>query len=488
MTAENTHVTLLTDFYQLSMAYAYWKSGLAQREACFHLFYRRAPFKGGFTVACGLEPVIKFIKEFRYDEQDLAYLASIKNRAGDPYFDSDFLQMLGSLRLSVHIDAVSEGRVMFPHEPLMRVEGPLLQCQLLESALLNLTNFPTLIATKAARICEAAQNDPVMEFGLRRAQGIDGALTASRAAFVGGCSSTSNVLAGQMFGIPVQGTHAHSWVMAFEDEEEAFKTYAEILPESSIFLVDTYDTIEGVKKAIRVGKQMQSRGKKMVGIRLDSGDLAQLSIQSRELLDKAGFHDAVIVASNELDEFVISELKHQGAKISVWGVGTNLVTGKEHSSLDGVYKLSALKNQEGKWQYTLKLSEQPAKVSNPGRLQVKRFMHHGRYVADILYDIELGLSKPANNVDPFDPTKHVSIDERYESFDLLEPIFREGRCVYTSPPLDEIRKAAKTELDKLPVGVKRFLNPHVYPVGMEKSLYDQKIKLIKKIRKHGRIS
>ncbi|MBS0656080.1 MAG: nicotinate phosphoribosyltransferase, partial [Verrucomicrobia bacterium] len=363
------------------------KSGRAERTASFHLFFRRPPFRGGFTVACGLEAVIDFIANFSFSESDIAYLASIKNPSGAPYFEASFLDMLKALKLTVSIDAVPEGTAVFPHEPLLRVEGPLLQCQLLESTLLNLINFPTLIATKAARICLAAQGDPVFEFGLRRAQGVDGALTASRAAYVGGCCATSNVLAGKTFGIPTQGTLAHSLVMAFDNEEEAFMAYATALPEACVFLVDTYDTISGVKNAIKVGRWLESQGKKMMGIRLDSGDLAQLSIESRKLLDAAGFTDVKIVASNELDEVIISELKHQGAKISVWGVGTNLVTGKEQPALDGVYKLSALKDVAGQWKHVLKLSEQLAKVSNPGRLQVKRFSYEGKYVADVLYDV-----------------------------------------------------------------------------------------------------
>jgi len=483
---KDVSLALLTDFYQLSMAYAYWKAGIDQRRAVFHLFFRRPPFKGGFTIACGLESVIHFINNFAYSAADLDYLAALKNPLGAPRFDSSFLEMLGTLKLQVSIDAVSEGRVVFPYEPLLRVEGPLLQCQLLESPLLNLINFPTLIATKAARVCLAAQGDRVMEYGLRRAQGVDGALTASRAAFIGGCDLTSNVLAGKEFGLPVQGTQAHSWIMAFDDEEEAFKAYAKIYPDTSLFLVDTYDTIEGVKKACLVGQMLQKRGHRMVGIRLDSGDLAQLSIESRKLLDEAGLEEAEIMASNELDEIVISELKRQGAKISLWGVGTNLVTGKDQPALDGVYKLSAIQDHKGRWKYTLKLSEQLAKVSNPGRLQVKRFSYKGHYVGDLIYDLEIGLPDPKNNVDPFDPTLQCVIEDKYSSEDLLFPIFTEGKCVYTSPTLKEIQKKTKEELACLPVGVKRFLNPHTYPVGMEKGLYDLKVRLIKKIRKTTR--
>lgn len=467
------------------MAYAYWKEGLDERQAAFHLFFRRPPFKGGFTVACGLESVVHFINNFGFDASDLDYLASIKSPEGKPLFEKAFLNMLSGLKLTVSVDAVIEGTLVFPQEPLLRVEGPLLQCQLLESPLLNLMNFPTLIATKAARVCLAAAGDPVMEFGLRRAQGIDGALTASRAAFVGGCSSTSNVLAAKKYGIPVQGTHAHSWVMAFDNEEEAFKAYAKIYPDSSILLVDTYNTLEGVKKAINVALSLKKKGTKLIGIRLDSGDLAQLSIASRKLLDAAGLEDVKIVASNELDEIVISELKHQGAKISIWGVGTSLVTAKEQSALDGVYKLSALKDEKGIWKHKLKLSEQITKVTNPGRQQIRRFSKNDSFVGDVLYDLELGLETPGNNVDPFDPTKKTFFEKDVIGQDLLVPIFKEGKVVYELPSLESIKKVVQNQLKSLPIGMKRFLNPHVYPVGMEKELYDLKVRLIKKIRKSG---
>jgi nicotinate phosphoribosyltransferase len=479
----NAHLALLTDFYQLSMAYGYWKKGLAKREAAFHLFYRRPPFKGGFSIASGLEAVVHFIENFHISKSDADYLQSLTDASGKPYFSDEFLSFFRNLKLSVSIDAVPEGTAIFPYEPLLRIQGPLLECQLLESPLLNLMNFPTLIATKAARICLAAEGDQVMEFGLRRAQGIDGALTASRASFVGGCSSTSNVLAGKLYGIPVQGTQAHSWVMAFEEEGEAFQAYAELFPDSSVLLVDTYDTVEGVKKAIRVGNWLKQQGKTLRGVRLDSGDLAELSKITRKLLDEAGFYETKIIASNELDETVIAELKHQGAKISVWGVGTNLVTGKEQPALDGVYKLSALKDESGKWRYTLKLSEQMTKISNPGLLQVRRYIHDGNYMADVMYDIEEGITEECVAVDPFDTTKEIRCDAELAYQDLLLPIFREGKLVYALPQLLDIQARTKEELQHLPVGVKRFLNPHIYPVAMEKKLYDIKMQLIKKIRK-----
>jgi len=480
---EFANLALLTDFYQLSMAYAYFKKGLHNRRSVFHLFFRKPTFKGGFTVAAGLEAVCHFIEQFHFSKDDINYLRTILNPVGSPYFDEPFLEMLGSLKLSVSIDAVPEGSVVFPYEPLLRIEGPLMQCQLLESTLLNLINFPTLIATKAARMALAAQNDSVLEFGLRRAQGIDGALTASRAAYIGGTNSTSNVLAGKLFGIPVSGTQAHSWIMAFADEEKAFQAYADVLPDSALLLVDTYDTLEGVKKAIHIGNELRKMGKSLLGIRLDSGDLAYLSIESRKMLDEAGFPDALIVASNELDEVLISELKRQGAKITVWGVGTNLVTGKEQPALDGVYKLSMIEDDTGTLQYTLKLSEQLAKVSNPGIQQVRRFYKAGNAFADVIYDTHQQVLHPMQATDPFDPTRLITLDETLTYKDLLVPIFREGMRVYELPALHDIRQHTKEELQKFTSGMKRFINPHTYPVNMEKRFYDLRVALIQKVRK-----
>jgi nicotinate phosphoribosyltransferase len=475
-------LALLTDLYQLTMAYGYWKQGLDQRESVFHLFFRRSPFNGGFTIAAGLEAVVAFLESFHFSESDLAYLATLKDGSGAPRFEPAFFQYLSELTFTCDVDAVPEGTVVFPFEPLLRIQGPLLQCQMLESSLLNLVNFPTLIATKAARICIAAKGDPVLEFGLRRAQGIDGAMTASRSAYIGGCSATSNVLAGKIYGIPVEGTHSHSWVMAFDDELQAFREFAACQPNNSVFLVDTYDTIEGVKKAIEVGLWLRSQGKKLVGIRLDSGDLTYLSIQSRQLLDAAGFADAKIVASNELDEVLISELKRQGAQINVWGVGTNLVTSAGQSALDGVYKLSALREAGGPWKYKLKLSEQMNKMSTPGILQVRRFHANGENVADVIYDLQSDLSKGCRIVDPLDPTRQKLLPANIASYDLQKPIFRQGKRVYKLPTLAEIRDNTQEELRNFHVGIKRFLNPHQYVVGMEQSLYNLKVDLIHKIR------
>lgn len=478
-------LTLLTDLYQLTMSAGYWKRGLAENEAVFHLFFRKPPFQGGFTIAAGLELVVNFLQNFKFDSSDLSYLETLLNSDGQPFFERGFLDYLANMKFTCSVDAVPEGTVVFPYEPLIRIQGPLIQCQILESPLLNLVNFPSLIATKAARMCIASKGDPILEFGLRRAQGVDGALTASRSAYIGGCSATSNVLAGKLFGIPVQGTHSHSWVMVFDDEQESFQAYAESMPANCVFLVDTYDTIEGVKKAIEVGKWLKSKGKKLLGIRLDSGDLASLSIKSREMLDSAGFPDTKIVASNELDEVLISELKRQGAQITIWGVGTNLVTARDQPALDGVYKISAIRDPGGVWKYKLKLSEQMIKVSNPGILQVRRYASKKGNVADVIYDIGKGINgegDEVNIIDPLDFTKNWQLKKDLRSYDLLEPIFKNGRLVYDLPALSVIRDKTQSELQQFDVGIKRFFNPHKYVVGLEKHLYDLKVELIKDIR------
>jgi nicotinate phosphoribosyltransferase len=483
----NKSLALLTDFYQLSMAYAYWKSGMDQKESVFHLTFRKPPFKGGFTVACGLEQAVSFLQNFRYDESDIAYLQGLENHSGKPFFEKAFLTYLKKLKFDCCVDAVPEGTVVFPHEPLVRVQGPLIQCQLFESPLLNLFNFPTLIATKAARVSIAAGSDSVFEFGLRRAQGIDGAMTASRAAYVGGCEGTSNVLAGKEYGIPSRGTHSHSFVMAFDNEEEAFSTYAKAFPDGCVLLVDTYNSFEGVRHAIEIGRKLEKRGHKLGGIRLDSGDLAFLSIQARKMLDEAGFKGSKIVASNELDETIITELKRQGAKIDVWGVGTNLVTAKDQPALDGVYKLSAIRNPGDKWTYKLKLSEQMLKISNPGILQVRRFSVGKEYVADAIFSEDRPIKGSCKQIDLADPSKELAFGKSIAFDDLLVPIFRKGKLVYSLPSLEEIRKRREEQLKRFPNGLKRFLNPQLYPVGMEKSLYETKMRLIREIREKSGI-
>ncbi len=482
-TSHTGSLALLTDLYQLTMAYGYWKSGTAEKEAVFNLYFRKHPFGGGFTVAAGLEHVVHFLENFSFSEEDTAYLAGLEGNDGKPLFEEGFLHYLRSLNFTCEVEAIPEGTVVFPQEPLLRVRGPILQCQLIETPLLNMINFQSLIATKAARLKLVTKEEPVLEFGLRRAQGVDGGLTASRAAYIGGCEATSNVLAGRLFGIPVRGTHAHSWVMSFDSEEEAFETYAEVLPNNTVFLVDTFNTLEGVKKAIAVGHKLREKGYKLGGIRLDSGDLAYFSIEARKLLDNAGFHDANILASNDLDEHIIASLKTQGAKVNVWGVGTKLVTAFDQPALGGVYKLAAIRNDNGQWDYKIKLSEQTIKISTPGIQQVRRYSDGRGFVADMIFDTE-NLADGANPVivDPVDYTKRKKLGGRLQYEDLLVPIFRNGRLVYKLPVIHHIRERVKTQLVGFHEGIKRFVNPHVYPVGLEKGLYNFKTDLILKLR------
>ena len=471
-------LSLLTDLYQLTMAYGYWKNGIAEREAVFHLFFRKNPFDGGYSVAAGLDEAIDYLRSFRFGEDDIAYLASLTGNDGAPLFEQSFLNWLQQMELECHVDAVPEGTVVFPHAPILRVRGPLAQAQLIETPLLNILNFQTLIATKAARVCHATRGEPVLEFGLRRAQGIDGAISASRAAYIGGCAATSNVLAGKLYGIPVKGTHAHSWVMVFDDELEAFSAYAKAMPNNCVFLVDTYDTLEGVRHAVQIGKQLRGEGHEMAGIRLDSGDLAWLSIEARKILDEGGFPNATIVASNDLDERLIQSLKVQGATIGVWGVGTKLITAYDQAALGGVYKLAAIRNAEGVWDHKIKLSEQAIKISTPGILNVRRFEQDEGFIGDMIFD-ELGrMSLPSVIVDPSDATRRKQFPKDTRSEDLLIPIFDAGEPVYDRPSLESIRQRVREQLDKLHGGIKRFQNPHAYPVGLEVRLFERKQQLV----------
>lgn len=473
-----TPLGLLTDLYQLTMAYGYWKLGRADEEAVFHLFFRRPPFGGGYAIAAGLAHVVDLLREFRFEASDLDYLATLTGNDGKRLFDPDFLAYLGQLGFACDVDAVPEGTVVFPNEPLIRVRGPILHAQVVETTLLNLINFQTLIATKAARICTAAGDDPVLEFGLRRAQGVDGSLAASRAAYLGGCAATSNVLAGKLYGIPVKGTHAHSWVMSFDDELDAFEGYAQAMPNNCVFLVDTYDTLAGVRHAIELGRRLRERGHRMVGIRLDSGDLAFLSIEARRLLDEAGFEHATIVASNDLDENVIQDLKLQGATIATWGVGTKLVTSYDQPALGGVYKLGAIRRGDDGWVHRIKLSEQGIKTSIPGMLQVRRFETAHGLVADMIYDELTGVDDTRLVVDPKDPTRRKKVTPQATARDLLIPVARRGRIVFDDQPLGVLRDRAKRELAKLHPGTRRFMNPHEYPVGLEPALHARRSRMI----------
>ncbi|WP_242393870.1 nicotinate phosphoribosyltransferase [Anaeromyxobacter oryzisoli] len=477
-------LALLTDFYELTMAYAAWKSGVASREAAFTLTFRNNPFHGGFTVAAGLEHVADFVEHLRFDEEDLAFLAARRGVDGALLFEPAFLEALRRLEVDVDVDAVPEGTVVFPQEPLVRVSGPVIPCMLLETALLAVVNFQTLVATKAARVCLAAQGEPVLEFGLRRAQGIDGGLSASRAAYIGGCASTSNTLAARLYGIPPSGTHAHSWVMLHDSEEEAFAAYARAMPANGVFLVDTYDSLEGVRHAIQAGRWLRENGHELLGIRLDSGDLAWLSIEARRLLDEAGFPKAVIFASNELDETIIQSLKDQGARIAAWGVGTRLVTGQGDGALGGVYKLGAARaSRDAPWQYKVKVSEQASKTTIPGLLQVRRYAGQRGFLADVIYDEALGVPAPTVMVDPLDPTRRRELDPGTPGEDLLVPVFRRGRRVYDPPPLQSIRARTQAQLAGFHPGVKRFVNPHQFPVGVERALYEVRTRLVLEARR-----
>ncbi len=473
---------LLTDLYQLTMGQAYRAAGIDGVEACFHLYFRTNPFGGGYTLCAGLEQVIEYLSTASFSDDDVAFLAEQAGNDGRPLFTREYLDWLRRLEFALDVDGIPEGTAVFPREPLLRVTGPLAQAQLVETALLNIVNFQSLVATKAARVCYAAEGDAVIEFGLRRAQGPDGGVSASRAAFVGGCTGTSNTLAGKRFGIPVTGTHAHSWVMVFDTEIEAFETYARVMPNNCTLLVDTYDTLEGVRNAVKVGLELQDRGYRMIGIRIDSGDLAWLSKQARVLLDEAGLCDAKIVASNELDEATIVSLKDQDARIDVWGVGTKLVTGYDQPALGGVYKLSAIRRPGEDWIPRVKLSEQTAKMTVPGLLGVRRYRAGARLDGDMIYDTRHPPRVHAVIVDPEDATrrKQFGPDDRFE--ELLVPVMRGENVVYDLPTLPAIRERSLAQLASLDPSVKRFLNPHGYPVGLEQGLHAERTRLVVEAR------
>lgn len=470
-------LALLTDLYQLTMAAGYWKAGTSDREAVFHLTYRRAPFAGGYAIAAGIAPALAYLQRLRFEPDDLAYLASLVDATGGPLFEAGYLEALGRFRFACTVDAVPEGSLVFPHEPIVRVTGPMLHAQLVETALLTIVNFQTLIATKAARVCQAARGAPVLEFGLRRAQGVDGGVSASRAAYIGGTAATSNVLAGKLLGIPVRGTHAHSWVMFHQDELASFRTYADALPGNCTFLVDTYDTLDGVANAITVGHELRSRGHDLLGIRLDSGDLAHLSIEARRMLDAAGFTATKIVASNDLDEHLIGSLQEQGARIDTYGVGTRLVTAFDQPALGGVYKLGATRDADGTWREVIKLSEQPIKISNPGVLQVRRLRRGGELVGDVIYDQVAGFAGPTMH-DIEDPTRGAYSPNHDSADDLLVTYLERGESVRAPDSLDVARARAAAELASLSARTRRFLNPQPYPVGLDRNVFARKQQLI----------
>lgn len=477
-------LALLTDLYQLTMAYGYWREGLAHREAVFHHFFRKAPFGGKLAIAAGLETALDWLEGLRFREDDLDYLASLVTRSGRSLFEQGFLDYLRDFSFECSVDAVPEGTVVFAQEPIVRVRGPLLHGQLIETGLLNIVNFQTLVATKAARVCQAAGDRPVLEFGLRRAQGIDGGTSASRAAYIGGCAATSNVLAGKLHGIPVRGTHAHSWVLAFGSEREAFSAFARAMPHNCVLLVDTYDTMEGVRRAIEVGLWLKERGHELAGIRLDSGDLAALSVSARELLDRAGLHSTAVVASNDLDEQAISRLRQAGGQIAMWGVGTSIVTGKGAAALTGVYKLALLRDPSREWLPKAKRSEEPSKASIPGMLQTRRFFRNQRPVADVIFD---QLHVPEGRWTGF-PTAGGNCEESIRSDeeeheDLLRPVLRGGRPVRDPEALEVLQRRCRAQLSSFPGTLAGGSDESEPPVLLEAGLSRRRSELLARMRR-----
>ena len=469
------NLTMMTDLYELTMMNGYLRYGKDKNRACFDLFYRRRGDVTAYAVAAGLEQVIEYVQNLRFTQEDIEYLRSLA------IFDDAFLAYLSDFRFTGEILAVPEGTIVFPDEPILRVIAPIMEAQLLETALLNIINHQTLIATKAARVVQSARGDKVLEFGLRRAQGPDAGIYGARASIIGGCQATSNVLTGQLFGVPVGGTHAHSWVMSFEDELTAFRAYADVFPDNCLLLVDTYDTLgSGVPNAITVFKELRARGKEPVGIRLDSGDLAFLSRQARVMLDDAGFPNAKIFASGDLDEEVIWDLKAQGAAIDVWGVGTRMITSMDNPALGGVYKLSA-EEVDGKFVPRIKISENPAKITNPGVKQLYRFYDRrsGKALADLLAldEEDFSSGEPLEIFDPENTWKRMTLCD-YRMRQLLVPVFENGELVYDSPALSEIAAYAKQEMETFWDEYKRLNRPHRYKVDLSQKLYDLKLQLL----------
>ena len=484
MQGENGH-ELLTDLYQLTMAQGYWETGQGATQACFHAYFRDYPFRGGYAIACGMDQLAELIEGFAFSAEDVEYLASLDAPGGGRLFKPAFLEYLRTFSLRVDVDAVAEGAVVFPHEPIVRVMGPIMDCQLIETALLNCVNFETLIATKAARVCLAAHGLPVAEFGLRRAQGAGGGMWASRAAVVGGCASTSNVLAGKTYGLPVSGTHAHSWVMSFPSELEAFRAYAREFPRNCVLLVDTYDVEQGIRNAITVGLEMRARGERLAGIRIDSGDLAWLAKMARRMLDEAGLDDCGIVLSNDLDEYTIQSILDEGAPVTSWGVGTKLACAFDQPTLGGVYKLSATRAPgQTEWTDRLKISESAAKLTVPGVLDVRRYYHDDGHIAgDMVFDVNAGVGEREVIVDPLDSLRQKNLSgKRFET--LLSPLARNGEVVLDQAHRSaiEAQRRCREGLASLDESQKRMLNPHTYPVGLEYGLCERRRALVGKLR------
>ena len=473
------NLTLLTDLYELTMMQGYYEKG-QNENVIFDVFFRQNPCNNGYSVCAGLDQVIDYIKNLHFTYDDVDYLRGLG------IFKEDFLHYLSGFHFSGDIYAIPEGTVVFPKEPLLKVVAPIMEAQLVETAILNIINHQSLIATKTSRIVFAANGDGIMEFGLRRAQGPDAGLYGARAAMIGGCVGTSNVLAGQMFDVPVMGTHAHSWIMSFPDEYTAFKTYAEMYPDNCTLLVDTYDTLKsGVPNAIRVFQEFKDAGKPLIkyGIRLDSGDLAYLSKEARKMLDEAGFPEATICASNDLDEFLLHDLKMQGAAIDSWGVGTNLITSKDCPSFGGVYKLAAIQNEEGEFVPKIKISENTEKITNPGNKTIYRIYEkaNGKITADLICfaDEVIDPKQDLLLFDPMDTWKKTKLaGGTYTVREILLPIFKNGECLYKSPTLKEIAAYCREEKDTLWDETKRLFYPHRVYVDLSQKLYAVKQSLL----------
>jgi nicotinate phosphoribosyltransferase len=478
MKYEDDSFALHTDLYEINMAYTYWKKGNADRKSVFEVYYRENPFGMGYTIFAGLERVVKYIEELEFTASDIEYLADTFN------YEEEFLEYLKNWKFRGTIRSMHEGEIAFANEPLMQVEGPIFDCQLIETVLLNVINFQTLVATKAAKVNTAAQGDDVLEFGARRAQEMDAAIWGARAAYIGGVASTSNTRAAKLFNIPAAGTHAHSLVQAYRNEYEAFKAYAET-HKDCVFLVDTYNSIEtGVPNAIRVADEMGDKIN-FIGVRLDSGDLSYQSKRVRELLDNAGYTEAKIFASSDLDAETILSLKMQGAKIDVWGVGTKLITAYDQPALGGVYKIVAIADDNGDLQHTLKLTSNIEKVSTPGKKQVWRIRSNdGKKPEGDQITLEHERPDLQDELFMFHP-QHTYINKTVKNFTarpLLHEIFVDGERVYELPDLEEIRAYTKEILSQQYDEHRRILNPEEYPVDLSQELYDAKIDTINYFR------